>query len=136
MEANFTTTGMSNYGSTPSAPAQVPAPNPVKSTSESMIEPPVANIQSVKAMKTAESRGEHVSVSEEQLIKTIDRAIKAVEGNITSLEFSIHTKTNRIMVKVLEKDTGRVIREIPPEKTMDMVAKLWEMAGIIVDERR
>ncbi|NHN33891.1 flagellar protein FlaG [Paenibacillus sp. S3N08] len=123
---------MSNYGVTPSSPAQAP----VKSTSDSMVESSMANIQSVRDMKSAESRGEHVSVSDEQLIKAIDRAIKAVEGSVTSLEFSIHTKTNRIMVKVLEKDTGRIIREIPPEKTMDMVAKLWELAGIMVDERR
>ncbi|HBM74934.1 MAG TPA: flagellar biosynthesis protein FlaG, partial [Clostridiaceae bacterium] len=26
--------------------------------------------------------------------------------------------------------------EIPPEKILDMVAKLWEIAGIFVDERR
>jgi flagellar protein FlaG len=40
------------------------------------------------------------------------------------------------MVKVLNTDTGQVIREIPPEKNLDFVAKLWEMAGILVDERR
>ncbi|MEK3719050.1 flagellar protein FlaG [Paenibacillus sp. FSL H8-0034] len=131
MEANFTTTGMSNYGTAVSTPA------PVKSSNDDVIvDSSLTSIQSIKDMKTAESRGEHVSISDEQLIKTIDRAIKAVEGSATSLEFSIHTKTNRIMVKVLEKDTGKVIREIPPEKTMDMVAKLWEMAGILVDERR
>jgi flagellar protein FlaG len=129
MEANFTTTGTSTYGTTPSAPA------PVKSVSDKPLDLPTA-IQTIKEMKTAEVRGQHVSISDEQLIKTIDRAIKAVEGSATSLEFSIHAKTNQIMVKVLEKDTGRVIREIPPEKTMDMVAKLWEMAGILVDERR
>jgi flagellar protein FlaG len=127
MEANFTTTGMSSYGVTPSAPA------PAKS--DKVLDLPTT-IQTIKEMKVAEFRGEHVSISDEQLIKTIDRAIKAVEGSATSLEFSIHAKTNQIMVKVLEKDTGRVIREIPPEKTMDMVAKLWEMAGILVDERR
>jgi flagellar protein FlaG len=40
------------------------------------------------------------------------------------------------MVKVLDKDTGKVVREIPPEKILDMVAKFMEKAGIIVDERR
>ncbi|HEX3029893.1 MAG TPA: flagellar protein FlaG, partial [Clostridia bacterium] len=47
-----------------------------------------------------------------------------------------HQKTKQIMVKVIDSDTGDVIREIPPEKTLDMVAKMWEMAGIVVDERR
>jgi flagellar protein FlaG len=128
MEANFMTTGMS----IPGTPVQA-APAPVKRDSSADA---VTSIQTVREMKTAEYRGEHLAVSDEQLIKAIDRAIKAAEGSATSLEFSIHDATNQIMVKVLEKDTGRVIREIPPEKMMDMVAKLWEMAGILVDERR
>jgi len=29
-----------------------------------------------------------------------------------------------------------VIKEYPPEKTLDMIQKLWEMAGLMVDEKR
>jgi len=29
-----------------------------------------------------------------------------------------------------------MIREIPPEKILDLVAKMWEMAGILIDEKR
>ena len=29
-----------------------------------------------------------------------------------------------------------LIKELPPEKTLDMIAKVWEMAGILVDEKR
>jgi len=94
------------------------------------------DITSVKEIRNAELQGETIPVSDEQLIRSIERAIKALQGNSTSLEFSVHEKTKQIMVKVLNKDTGEIIREIPPEKTMDFVAKLWEMAGILVDERR
>jgi flagellar protein FlaG len=34
----------------------------------------------------------------------------------------------------VNRETGEVIREIPPEKFLDMVAKLQELAGILVDE--
>ncbi|WP_167686495.1 flagellar protein FlaG, partial [Paenibacillus polymyxa] len=30
---------------------------------------------------------------------------------------------------------GELIREIPPEKTLDLVAKMMEIAGILVDEK-
>jgi flagellar protein FlaG len=40
------------------------------------------------------------------------------------------------MVKVIDAETDEIIREIPPEKILDMVAMMWEMVGIIVDERR
>jgi flagellar protein FlaG len=40
------------------------------------------------------------------------------------------------MVKVVDTETQEVIREIPSEKILDMVANILEMAGILVDERR
>ena len=50
--------------------------------------------------------------------------------------FCIHEATNRITIKIIDKDTKKVIKELPPEKTLDMIAKVWEMAGILVDEKR
>jgi flagellar protein FlaG len=93
-------------------------------------------INSTVEMKRAELKGETYSISDEQLVRAIERAIKAMQGKSTSLEFSIHEKTNLISVKVLDRESGEIIREIPPEKNLDFVAKLWEMAGILVDERR
>jgi len=50
--------------------------------------------------------------------------------------FGIHDGTNRVTIKLIDKDTKEVIKELPPEKTLDMIAKVWEMAGILVDEKR
>jgi flagellar protein FlaG len=93
-------------------------------------------VPTVKEMIIANLQGKKVTLGEEELIKAIERANKALQGRTTSFEFSIHEATKEIMVKVMDKNTGEVIRELPPEKVLDMVAKLWEMAGIIVDERR
>ena len=54
----------------------------------------------------------------------------------TQLSFKYHEDTNRISITVTDSDTDEVIREIPPEKTLDMLAKAWEMAGLRVDEIR
>ncbi|KNF09640.1 flagellar protein FlaG [Gottschalkia purinilytica] len=51
------------------------------------------------------------------------------------LEFSIHEGTNEVMVKVIDVHTDEVIREVPPQKILDLVAKLWEVAGLILDEK-
>jgi len=34
-----------------------------------------------------------------------------------------------------DKDTKEVLKEYPPEKTLDMIAKVWEVAGLLVDEK-
>lgn len=92
-------------------------------------------IRSSKQLSQAESQGVKVSVGEEQLIKAIDRAIKALEGPATSFEMKVHEQTNAVIVKVFNKETGELIREIPPEKTLDLVVKMMEFAGILVDEK-
>lgn len=58
-----------------------------------------------------------------------------VQNTQTFLEFSIHEDTGTIMVKVKNRDTQEVIREIPPEKILNLVAALWDAAGLMVDER-
>lgn len=94
------------------------------------------NLNNSHELRQAELQGENITISDAQVVKAIEHAIKAMQGRSTSLEFSIHQKTKLIAVKVLDKDTGETIREIPPEKSLDFVAKLWQMAGILVDEKR
>ena len=42
---------------------------------------------------------------------------------------------NRVTIKIIDKTTKEVIKEYPPEETLDMIAKVWEIAGILVDEK-
>ena len=70
-----------------------------------------------------------------------DKVRKAVEdinrkASYSEVQFGVHEATNRITIKIVDRDTKKVIRELPPEKTLDMIAKAWELAGILVDEKR
>ncbi|WP_243096884.1 flagellar protein FlaG [Thermohalobacter berrensis] len=78
---------------------------------------------------------ENKKVSEDELIHAIEKANESVKIYDRRLEFSIHEKTKEIIVKVIDTNTDEVIREIPPKKILDMVAKMWELAGILVDEK-
>ncbi|WP_063868024.1 flagellar protein FlaG [Paenibacillus sp. Soil766] len=124
-------TELSYANNTTQRVAETPTVSPDSSSTTA-----VAGMTSTKEVRTAELQGQKVALGDELLIKAIERANKAAQGITTTFEFKIHEATKQIMVKVLDKDTGEIVREIPPEKVLDMVAKLWEKAGIIVDERR
>jgi len=94
-----------------------------------------ANIKTAKEAYYKEKQGIKLPVGEELLLRNIDRAVKALQGPETTLDISIHEKTHDIMVKVLNKETGEVLREIPREQTLDLVAKMMEIAGILIDEK-
>lgn len=52
------------------------------------------------------------------------------------VQFGVHEATNRMTIKILDKESRKVIKEFPAEKTLDLIAKVWELAGIMVDEKR
>ena len=71
----------------------------------------------------------------EQIRQAVEKINKANISN-TEAVFGIHEGTNRVTIKLVDKKTKETIKELPPEKTLDMIAKVWEMAGILVDEKR
>ena len=82
-----------------------------------------------------QARQERERVASEASIKeATNRANRSMER--TRCEYSYHKETKRVSIKVIDKDTDKVIREIPPEKSLDMLQKMWEMACILVDEKR
>lgn len=69
----------------------------------------------------------------------IKKALKEINKNLekvnTEAIFGYHEDTNRIIIKMVDKETKEVIKEFPSEKTLDMIAKVRELAGIMVDEK-
>lgn len=74
--------------------------------------------------------------TDDEIMQAIASANRRAHFGHASAEFSYHEPTKRISVKIIDKDTNEVIREIPPEETLEMISKMWELAGIMVDERR
>lgn len=65
------------------------------------------------------------------------KAVEQINKNAKNSEaiFGIHDGTNRVTIKIVDRDSKKVLKEFPPEKTLDMIAKVWEMAGLMVDEK-
>ena len=64
-----------------------------------------------------------------QIRKAVDEINKKAHNS--EAVFGIHEATNRVTIKIVDKDTKKVLKEYPPEKTLDMIAKVWEMAGLL-----
>ncbi|MEC0227895.1 flagellar protein FlaG [Paenibacillus alba] len=77
-----------------------------------------------------------LTISDEAIIKAIEKANKSLEGIQHKFQYSVHEKTGQIMVKVINSDTDEIIREIPNEKLIDLIAKFQEINGLTIDEKR
>ena len=123
--------GVVSQGSTPQPDGKV-------TTSQEDIQVAVGNATAGGVTDTSDSgRSDDVVINEVQSKDTIRRAVDEINKKTnTEAVWGVHDETNRITIKIVDKETKKVIREYPPEETLDMIAKVWEMAGILVDEKR
>jgi flagellar protein FlaG len=67
----------------------------------------------------------------EELMKVIDRAQARAEHHVG---ISLDEKTNEPIIRITEKDSGRLVREIPPEETRRLSEKLSQIRGLLIDK--
>ena len=96
---------------------------------------PTERSQSSNASKKNGKNGESAQVDEEILQKSVEQANKSLEQYNRVIERAVHDKTHAVIYTVKDKVTGEVIQEFPSRKIQDMIAKMWELAGLFVDER-
>ncbi len=130
---------------------QISAPKPAEKNADEYTEgsmqnvaQPVDNVTlavNAASAKDGESGNQQGNSQEQQPSASAEAVKKAVEEMNKKMansvaQFGIHEETNHITIKIVDKETKKVIKELPPEKTLDMIAKVWEMAGLLVDEKR
>jgi len=50
------------------------------------------------------------------------------------LQFVVDHGSNDVIIKVIDKETDRVIKEIPPEELQRLHSNLKEVVGLLLDE--
>ncbi len=104
---------------------------------ENSATPKMDDNTAVVAKTSEESKDYNGQEQKEPDLEQIKKAVENINKQInTEAVFGIHEGTNRVTIKLVDKNTKKTIKELPPEKTLDMIAKVWEMAGILIDEKR
>ena len=86
------------------------------------------------------NKEEQITHWDKSSLEELDDAIKKLNSTAAAfnikLNFSVDDQTERLVVKVMEKETEKIIREIPPEYILNMVAQIQSLIGVFVDARR
>lgn len=103
-----------------------------------IVQTPKVNLESNQARKPV---GQHEALLDSEIFKKlefteiVEEASKALAAVSTELSFRIHEGTGRPIIQLIEAGTDRVVREIPPEKMLDIIAGIWDWAGLLVDRK-
>jgi len=73
---------------------------------------------------------------DKQIKNAISNANSKLKTHRTRCEFSYNEELKRVSIKVLDDETQEVIKEIPAEDTLEMLARMYDLAGILIDEKR
>jgi uncharacterized FlaG/YvyC family protein len=83
--------------------------------------------------------GAHAEGDDAEFQKTMDESIKQANKSLATydrqIEREIHSVTKVVMYKIRDTKTNEVIAEYPPKKIQDMIAKMWELAGLFIDQK-
>lgn len=94
---------------------------------------------SAKSNEKKEEQGDGSSGKEKEPAQSsINAAISVLNSQIakTHCAYAYDEVTRRVSIKVYDDETDELIREVPPEKSLEALKKMWEIAGIIIDEKR
>lgn len=117
---------------------QIDRQNPSKDIDSKKIEKQTGKQVDKEPKKTATEllleQQEQIEKDNKRIRKAVQELNKKSKGD-TEVKLRIHEKSNRLMIKIVDKKTQKVIREYPPEETLDAVTKVLELAGMIVDKK-
>lgn len=65
----------------------------------------------------------------------VEEANQALVSTALSVRFSVEGDTGQIVVRLMDQDTGEVVRQIPSEDQLAISARLRELLGVFFDSR-
>ena len=106
--------------------SQVRAPNIAKPVSaENVVDVP---------KQDHERKASTPHLSREDVENMLDSIYELTNMLQTKLNFSIHDNTNEIVVRVINRETEEIIRQIPPEELLEIHAGMKKMTGLLLHE--
>ena len=91
-----------------------------------------------RLVETAKPEETEKSLSAEKMKELVQETTDSLNEMSSLLKYGIRfaydDKVSEMLVNVIEKDTNRVIRQIPSKEILAMRAKMAEMVGLLVDQ--
>ena len=124
-------------GSASTVEKKVTPKAPEKVKVKSAAAPAAAATPAADETSGAGAQTDKISAPEKASDSSLKKAVEEINRQSSNTEaiFGYHEGTNRVTIKIMDKDTKEIKKEYPAEKTLDMIQKVWEMAGLMVDEK-
>lgn len=91
--------------------------------------------QQSRLYQTSSTANTEAQPLEREQLEKVAQQLQDFMGEMNrSLQFQVDEDSGRDVIKVLDKDTGDIIKQYPSEEVLNMVSKLSETAGLLIDQ--
>ena len=73
--------------------------------------------------------------SAEEIHKDLEMINEQLKSSNSSIQFSVDDKSNDVIVRIVDRDSGEVIRQIPPESIVRLRDSMKDMSGLFVEKK-
>jgi len=106
----------------------------IKSQVAEITKETVATKLRVKADESRAEGGKHLEMIQKRLVEISASLNEDMKIRSKNLSFSIDKDTNRMVVTVADKETGKIIKQIPSEAVLKVAHSMAALKGILYDE--
>ena len=102
------------------------APSPRESTApvaEAVVKAPAPPVQQKQAQP-----------SQQQVEQALDKVKQVMTAKASALTFTVDDKSGDTIVRVVDSDTGEVIRQIPSKELVEIARALDKMQGMLLKQ--
>jgi flagellar protein FlaG len=97
--------------------------------------PKITVSQSDSTVKSSQGHAANEKQDSETVEKLTEKMNNFMESLNIDIQFSLHEKTNRLIVQVVDKHDGTVLKEFPTHEFLDTIANIQEYVGMLLDKK-
>lgn len=95
----------------------------------------VSNEASSEQGSSTEKIKEEKPLDKKELSELTSEMNKFLELVNSDIQFVLHEKTQRLIVRVVDVRENKVLKEFPPHEMLDTLAKIRDYVGLLLDKK-
>lgn len=97
-------------------------------------EPQAVQVDIQRATPRENPKADVEASSQEQVLKRVQEMVDRIRQRITTVNFQIESDSNEVIVRVVNKETGETVRQLPPEEVLRLRESLADFKGALISE--
>ncbi len=119
--------------------SNVSTDTPVVESAPTVVSEPTKEVNMTTAEQSGSGIRPHVrEVFNEEVEKQLKDMIQEINSRMqshTEISYSIHEKSSKLSIKIVDKESKKVLKEWPSEKSLDLLAKIFEQQAVMLDKK-